>query len=107
MRRLTETARLMRCVTRACLPIYERFNSFCALCALRWLTVFIRLKPVVVDLSGQLLPLPMQHKSGPEVGRRPAFLFRKFKLSRPQGRPRRHTVFEHTLIKKLHQLRRR
>src|SRR5688572_1423566 len=48
---LTRTARWKRCVPRARLPIYEPFNS---LCALRWLTVFIRLKPVVVDLSGQL-----------------------------------------------------
>src|SRR5262245_61301997 len=53
------------------------------------------------------LPLSMQHKTGPEVGRRPAFLSGHFKLSCPQSRPCRHAVFEHTLIKKLHQFRRR
>src|SRR5262249_50223954 len=55
----------------------------------------------------QSLPLPVQYKSGPEVGRRPAFLSGHFKLSRSQSRPWRQTVFEHPLIKKLHQFRRR
>src|SRR5262245_19800968 len=49
----------------------------------------------------------MQHKTSPEVGRRPAFLSGQFKLSRSQSRPSRQTVFEHALIKKLHQFRRR
>jgi hypothetical protein len=61
----------------------------------------------LADPSGQLFPLSMQHKSGPEVGRRPAFLSGQFKLGRPQSRPRRHTIFEHALIKKLHQFGRR
>src|SRR5215813_15065437 len=52
---------------------------------------------------GQLFPLPLQNKTGPEVGRRPAFLPGQFKLSRSQSRPGRLTVFEHAPIKKLHQ----
>ena len=57
--------------------------------------------------NGELFPLSMQHKTGPEVGRRPAFLSGQFKLSRSQSRSSRHTVFEHALIKKLHQFGRR
>src|SRR5215510_3528401 len=49
----------------------------------------------------------MQHKACPEVWRRPAFLSGHFKLSRSQSRPSRQTVFEHALIKKLHQFGRR
>src|SRR5262249_10990062 len=59
------------------------------------------------DPSGHLFPLSKQYKSRPEVRRRPAFLSGHFKLSRPQSRPRWQTVFEHPLIKKLHQFRRR
>src|SRR5262249_47983531 len=60
----------------------------------------------VVNLQWSL-PLSKQHKSGPEVGRRPAFLSGKFKLRRSQRRTCRQTLFEHPLIKKLHQFRRR
>src|SRR5262249_5638785 len=61
----------------------------------------------LLSRSQRSLPLSVQHKTGPEVGRRPAFLSEHFKLSRSQSRPRRQAVFEHPLIKKLHQFRRR
>src|SRR5215467_4115267 len=51
--------------------------------------------------------LAWRTKTGPEIGRRPAFLSGHFNLSRSQRRPSRHAVFEHALIKKLHQFRRR
>src|SRR5262249_61176245 len=52
------------------------------------------------------LPLSKQHKSGPEVWRRPAFISGNVKLSRSQSRPCWQTVFEHPLIKQLHQFSR-